>query len=317
MSYASTGTIQAADFNALAWGGTQGTYTASPVNIAYVLGVGSGAFGYGQVVTNLNTISAAGIVTATQWSGLLTSLNVCVQHQSGAAAAISVPTLTSGATATYSAALNTAVTTINTNSSTFTAQGATTTGATFSPVISAATGVAYAAVFATRTVTFASGDAARYFFNAGGQLNLVIISSTNNATARSVDVSTLLVTNVGGMTAFRNVSNGGRTGTGGTLNTNSTTIGYQGLTTGAVSLIQVTSTTAAYTTDYAQIQMLSSAQNVSAHGDKGAVVSFNLYLNAPTHALNAVLSVTLNHRVDIVYPETTYLVSQWGTPVVA
>lgn len=317
MSYASTGTIQAADFNALAWGGTQGTYTASPVNIAYVLGVGSGAFGYGQAVTNLNTVSAVGTVTATQWSGLLTALNVCVQHQSGAGAAISVPTYTSGATATYSAALNTAVTTINTNSSTFTAQGATTTGATFSPVISAATNVAYAGVFATRSITFASGDAARYFFNAGGQLNLVIISSTNNATARSVDVSTLLVTNVGGLTAFRNTTNGGRTGTGGTLNTNTTTIGYRGLTTGAVTTIQVTSTTVSYTTDYAQIQVLSSAQNASAHGDKGAVVYFNLYLNAPIHVLNAVLSVTLNHRVDIVYPETTYLVSQWGTPVVA
>lgn len=318
MGYSSTGTIAASDYNTLAWGGTQGTYTASPNNIAYVLGVGNGAFGYGQSVTGINTISAAGIVTATQWSSLLTALNVCVQHQSGAAAAITVsPTFTTGAVATYSSALNNAVTSINTNKALFSAQGTTTTGATFSPVISAASTVAYSAVFATRTVTFASGDAARYFFNAGGQLNLVIISSTNNATARSVDASTVLVTNLGGLTAFRVLSNGGRTGTGGTLNTNATTIGYQGLTTSAANIVQVTSTTASYTTDYAQIRMLSSAQNVSGNGDKGAVISFQLFLNSPGHLATDVLSVTLNHRVDIVYPETTYLVSQWGTPVVA
>ena len=102
MTYSSGTLIQATDYNNLAWGGTQGTYTASPTNIAYVMGVGSGAIGYGQAVTAINTVAAAGSVTAVQWSGLLTTLNAALGHQSGAGAQLTVsPTITAGNKITY------------------------------------------------------------------------------------------------------------------------------------------------------------------------------------------------------------------------
>ena len=88
MAYASGGLITASDYNSLSWGGTQGTYTASPVNLAYVLGVGYGQFGYGQSVSSINTVAAAATVTAVQWSGLLSGINACLGHQSGAGAAL-------------------------------------------------------------------------------------------------------------------------------------------------------------------------------------------------------------------------------------
>ena len=90
MAYASGGLITASDYNSLSWGGTQGTYTASPVNLAYMLGIGNGQFGYGQTVSSINTVAAAATatVTAVQWSGLLSGINACLGHQSGAGAAL-------------------------------------------------------------------------------------------------------------------------------------------------------------------------------------------------------------------------------------
>lgn len=58
MTYASGGLITASDYNSLSWGGTQGTYTASPVNLAYVLGVG-----YGQ---SAPTAARAAVLSSTQ-----------------------------------------------------------------------------------------------------------------------------------------------------------------------------------------------------------------------------------------------------------
>ena len=37
MAYASGGLITASDYNSFSWGGNQGTYTASPVNLAHII----------------------------------------------------------------------------------------------------------------------------------------------------------------------------------------------------------------------------------------------------------------------------------------
>lgn len=321
MAYSQGGLIQATDYNNLLWGGTQGTYTLTPNNIAYVLGVGNGQYGYGQDVSALTTTTVNTAVSATQWSTLLTALNKAINHQGGTAVTVT-PAITAGALITYSSALNTAVTTINTNRNSFVSQGSTTTGTVFTANASAAFGVAYNTTVATRSVTFSSGDAARYFFNCGGQLNFVITSVTNNdGTARSGDAVTVIQNNFGGWNAFRNASSVGRTGTGGTVNTNATTIGYSGITATAAStqlLSQITSTTASYTTDVMRLYVYSSAQNASGNGDKGATVYFQLTFNSPAHStFNGTLNVTVNHRVDIVFPETTYLTTSWSTPTVA
>lgn len=320
MAYSSGGLISATDYNNLAWGGTQGTYTAAPANIAYVMGIGTDAVGYGQDVTAINTVASTAVVTATQWSGLLTKLNAALGHQSGAGAVLS-GNYTAGQTITYFANVNTAVTTINTNLASFAAQGATVTGANFANGITAGAGVAYAADFVQRTVSFASGDAARYFFNAGGQLNLVISSVTNNnGTARSGDAVTLIGTMFGGLTALRNNSNGGRTGAGGTLVTNDTAAGYRQLPASLITNhFRITSTTASYTTDNFYLRMFTSAQNASGHGDHGLQIVFSMYLDSPGHsAFDSALNVTVNNRIDVVLPESTYLTTNsWGTPTIA
>jgi hypothetical protein len=316
MSYASGGLIQAADFNGIA-NGTSGA------NIAWVWGTGNGTTGYGQSTTALASLATGAQVTAAQWSGMLSALNGALGHQTGATYQLGPLNYTAGQTITYFANVTAAATGINqaANIAAFSSQGSTTTGSNFTANPTAAAAVAYGpATILTRTVTFASGDAARYFFNAGGQLNFVISSVTNgDSTARSSDAVTLLATNLGGFSAFRNTTGGGRTGSGGTANTNSTTIGYRNLTTSPQQLVNVTSTTSPYTTDVAYLAVQTNTTNSSGNGDFGSVITFTVNLSSPAHsAFNGTLNVTVNHRIDIVYPETTYLTSSpWGTPTVA
>jgi hypothetical protein len=320
MAYSTSGLIEATDYNNLTWGGVQGTYTASPNNLAYILGTGNGQFGYGQSVSSINTVAAAAVVTATQWSGLLTGVNGCLAHQSGSGAQLSIPTIVAGGTITYSSILNTAVTTINTNKALYTAQGTTTTGATFSPnFTSAATTAARVWTF-TRTITFASANQARYFFNAGGQINFVTISATNgDATARSGDWVTLIATNLGSISAIRGLTNGGRSGTGGAviIGWNTTSKGYWNTTTTPTNIVGLDSTTTSYTGDNIIVAIRHSAA-VGPNGDNGQVVYLDFTVNSAASALpfNDSINVTWNHRIDIVYPETTYLTNTWGTATI-
>jgi len=313
MSYASGGLIQATDFNGIA-NGTSGA------NIAWVWGTGYGSTGYGQSTTALASLATGTQVTAAQWSGMLGVLNAALGHQTGATYQLGPLNYTSGSTITYFANVTASAIGINqaANIAAFSSQGATTTGGGFAATINVGTATAYGpAYLATRSVTFTSGDAARYFFNAGGQLNFVISSVTINAAdSRATDAQTLLATNLGGFSAFRNTTGGGRTGSGGTTNTNSTTIGYRNLSTAQQTLVDVTSSTSPYTTDNANLRVRSNGVQ-GVNGDLGSVIYFDLGCSFPAHGgFNDALNVTVNHRIDIVVPESTYLAA-WTLPTIA
>ena len=329
MTYASGGLIQATDYNGFV--GTSPSSTANQLNTVWA--VGNGNAGYGQ--SSLAQVSSAGTVTATQWASLINTLNSVYVHQSGSGTGLGAPT--AGSLISYLSVLSGDITTAYSNRLTFATQGSTTTGTVFSPAETYTNLQATATFTITRTATFASADQARYFFNAGGQLNFVITSVTNNdSTSRSADMVTLTATNFGGLTAFRAGSNGGRTGTGGTVNTAATSIGYYGLTTSNQTLSQITSTTSGYTSDYINLSVKSNGVQGS-NADTGTVITFTLTLYSaarPTLAapgpntpgtgttvtnivVNDTINVTVNHRVDIVYPETTNLSNTWGTVTIA
>lgn len=321
MSYASGGLIQATDYNNLAWGGTQGTYTNSPNNVAYVMGVGTGTYGYGQDLSQINTVTASGTVTAAQWAGFLYLLNRALGHQSGTAGQVSTSgnlNMTAGQTITYFANISSAVTTINNNPLAYPdgAQGSTTTGTNFDASLTSSTGLSSYTV--DRTVTFASAQHARYFFNAGGKLNLVLstLNSTENGSENSFN---RLVTALGGIN-FSATSNGGRTGSGAavTLNTNLTSHGYyDNAFNTPTTVVQVTDTTSSYTASTAQIQCFYGGTNDTTNGAKGAVVVFRTVYTIADKTWDDTFSATYRTRVDIVYPESTYLTNTWGTPTVS
>lgn len=310
MAYSQGGLIQATDYNNFITGSNQ---------LNTVWGTGTGDAGYGQ--TALSAVSTGGTVTATQWATLINTLNSTLTHQRGSGSGISATT--AGTTISYLSALSTNVNNAYTNRLNFAAQGATTTGAVYSPNITATNNTTYgtATVF-QRVVTFSSGNAARYFFNAGGQINLVITSVSNNdGTARSADAASTIGTYLGGVSAFRAHSNAGRTGSGGTLTTNNTAFGYYNLTSTNVVTQQVSSASGTYTGTTAQIYYGSNGTNLAGNGDAGSVV--NIFLNfTDSHnnyagGFNDTMNITINHRVDIVYPETTNLTNSWGTVTIA
>ena len=313
MAYSTGSIISASDFNGLA-------NTTVGGNVTFIWGVGSAQYGYGQSTTALQTLSAGATITAAQWSGFLGALNGSAQHQSGAAATLGPLNYSAGQTITYFSNIGTKISTINSGYASYTAQGSTTAGTNFLTWANAAAASAYTGQYTiTRTVTFASGDAARYFFNAGGQLSFVISSVTNaDSTARTTSVQTLLFTNVGGIQFVRNTTDGGLIGAGGTPNANVTNIGYRSLTTSLQTLGDVNNSTVGYTTNNANIRIKSDGVQ-GTNQDLGRTITFVLGLSAPAHsAFNGTLAAGINHRVDITYPETTYLTSSpWGTPTVA
>lgn len=313
MAYSTGSVISASDFNGLA-------NTAVGGNVTFVWGIGSAQYGYGQSITALQTLSTGATVTAAQWSGFLAAMNGAAQHQSGAGGSLGPLNYSAGQTVTYFSNVATKAGTIFTNANLYTAQGSTTTGTNFITWANAASATAYTGQYTiTRTVTFASGDAARYFFNAGGQISFVISSVTNaDSTARTTSVQTLLATNVGGIQFVRNYSDGGLIGAGGTPNANVTNVGYRQLVTSLTTIGDVNNSTVGYTNNNANIRIKSDGTQ-GTNQDTGRIITIVLGLSAPAHAgFNDTLAAGINHRVDITYPETTYLTtSPWGTPTVA
>jgi|688.fasta_scaffold75636_2 hypothetical protein len=308
MSYAQGSTIDAADYNGLV--GSNST-TAGTLN--YVWNTGNGAFGYGQGA--IAAVTAPGTITATQWSTMLNALNRSLQHQSGAGATLGPVNYTAGSTITFFSNVNTSITTINTNKALFTAQGGTTTGSNFDETVNTS-GALSNAVYGARTVTFATANAARYFFNAGGRLNYFVSTPTAAGSGRNANFVGL----IGGLGGWGqlNTTSSGRTGTGQTVNTNSTTFGYRNNVLNTwTSVVAITSTAASYTSDTAAIQVQTNSSDTT-DGSNGLTVQFRSLYNVGDKTWDDTINVTHRTRVDIVFPETTYLSSSpWGTPVVS
>lgn len=220
MTYAVGGLIQSSDVN---------TYisTGTP-NLNNIWSTGAGNSGYGQ--TALSTVSAGQLATAAQWASLITTISNVASHQG--TTITSVPTPTVGGLISYISALPTNLDTVNVNRLNAVNQSSTTNtvatrGSTWTSQITM-----------TFDVQFANSDAARYFFNNGGQLAVQCshpsgsgINSDFNVGAANVGTIVLssptgtdTATIVG--TAYRGTT---KIGGGGTYTINNT-IGYYNLT---------------------------------------------------------------------------------------
>ena len=338
MAYQQLGLIQASDYNALV--DVQNSVAANTLNAIWAGGQYDN--GYGQ--TLVPTVSQTGTVTATQWAQLINTLNSIKTHQTGTGTGISATT--SGQTINYLSTLQSSLSTAWSSRLLFNAtQGTTQTGTTYTPSFSQGNNPAAFPNTLTRTVTFTNSETARYFFNAGGQINFIISSVANNdGTARSGDLVTLLATNFNNVSAFRSHTNSGRGGSGGSVTTNNTSIGYYELTTSPQTLVGITSTTSLYTGDTMSLTVQSNGTQ-GLYQDRGTVLTFNLNFTSAIRTdgdyttsnpqgsqgsqketgganysnywyFNDTVNITVNHRVDVIYPETTNISNSWGTVTV-
>ena len=311
MSYSQGGKIDAADYNTFV--GTSPSSTTNRINTVW--SVGSGSAGYGQ--TAVSQVSAAGTVTATQWASLINTLNSILTHQSGSGSGISATV--AGNKINYLSTLSTNITTSYTNRLNFASNSAVDIGVVY--------GHGWTSTTTTSTLTrsvgvraiFASADQARYFFNAGGRLKLNVSGAQNASTTARTNAAIALCTYLGGVALFAANTNGGRTGTGGTLGTNDTTKGYWTSTYNSnVTIVSVTSTTASYTTDTATIAVNVNGAQGTNNGN-GLNVDFWINLSSTSGAnagglsFNDSLGITISRSIDISYPEVTNISNTWGT----
>lgn len=310
MSYAQYGTIAATDFNTLVGGNP--TTTSGTLNAVWATG-GTNA-GYGQ--TAVANVSVGGTVTASNWASLVTSTANCASHQGTSITSVTAPA--SGGTVTYLSAIPTNLTAIYSPRLNAASQGSTiantaTTASTWSDK----------ATF-THTVTFASGDAARYFFNAGGQLKVTVahpsgtgINLLLNNLASNVGTVVMSAPTSGSVTIASTSYNGiTKVGGGGNAPTVSTNTGYYALTTGNASVFTQTASTgpSGYLSTNINITVKSNGTQGS-NGDAGSVITiYTTWDEIPNGLVVATGSTT---TVTVQAPETTYLANSWGSITVA
>jgi len=303
MTYAVGNTIQATDFNTYA-GGDPVTGSGS-LNAVWATGITNA--GYGQ--TALANVSAGNTVAAVgQWQNLVTYTSNCATHQGSTITAIT-PAPASGGVITYFSGIPTNLATIYTNRLNAASQGSTTAN-------TAAYGSTWtAALTFTHTVTFANANAARYFFNAGGQLK-VTCSHANTATSinqlyngLASNIGTVVVSSptTGSVTINSTSFNGvTKVGGGGNSPTISTDTGYYALTTSNANIFTQLASTgpSGYLSSFIRVIAAS-------NGSPGATVTlYTVWDEVPDGLTVGTGSTT---TVTAQAPEVTNLSNSWGT----
>lgn len=311
MSYAQFGLIEATDFNTLVGGNP--TTTANTLNATWA--TGGGTAGYGQ--TAVANVAAGNSVVATgQWNALVSNTASAASHQGSSITSVVAPT--AGGTITYLSAIPTNLQTIYSNRLNAATQGSTTSntvtyGATWSSLLTF-----------THTATFANGDAARYFFNSGGQLAMTVshpngtgINLLFNNLASNVGTVVLSAPSSGSVTIAGTSYNGiTKVGGGGNSPTISANSGYYALTTSNVTVFTQTASTgpSGYLSTFIRFIVKSNGTQGS-NGDTGSVITvYTIWDEVPdglTVSTNSATTMTVRP------PETTNLANSWGTITLA
>ena len=253
MAYAVGDTISNSDYNGLLNNTASGTPNAGVAarGINYIAGTGAGAYGLGQ--TELNSVGSADVIQAAQWNSLFTFMNNIANHSNDTLT--STTAVSAGDVIQIKAALES-------NLNTLAASVAAGCPLVTSSALSTSAGTA--ATQTTEgwdntstqelTVTFASANAMRWFFNAGGKVRVTV--GTTEATVQGKDQA---FKDLG--TALGNLDIGGhslnRSGTGETSTSYAEQSGgFYDLTGTAdtyVSLIKLTSDNTFYTSNTIEI----------------------------------------------------------------
>jgi hypothetical protein len=311
MSYAQFGLIQATDFNTLVGGNP--TATANTLNATWA--TGSGAAGYGQ--TAQANVAAGDLVLASQWANLVNRTASAATHQGSSITSVTAPV--AGGTITYLSAIPTNLTTIYTNRRNAATQSSTTSN-------SVASGSTWSSIATfTHTATFANGDAARYFFNSGGQLAITVSHANNTAGINLLlnnlctNVGTVVMSSVtSGSATIAGTSYNGitRVGGGGNAPTIGTNSGYYAWTTSNANVYYQTASTgpAGYLSTNINIFVKTNG-TVGSNGDVGNVVTiYTVWDEIPNGLTVGTGSTTV---LTVRPPEVTNLANTWGAITLA
>jgi hypothetical protein len=327
MTYVSGGLIQATDYN--------GFVNDSANNINAIWSTGSGDKGWGQ--TAISNVSVGGTVTAVQWATLVANLAT-----SGTQTNSTLTSRTQPVAGNVIAILANVATDINTvTNNRGNAVGSGTEYGVFSGTTSKTTatgsGTTAWTITFTHTVTFASANALRYFFNAGGIVRLKF-GKSSTGTDHDADWNTFaglcgsinLTGRVNGAAqTIAGTSYTGTTrigGTGGTQTTLATTTGWYNLTGSPTTIFQLNNATAPYTPEFIRVTATATSTTVLTlvttwvdDGSAGAGVSSNISGGTAVASPATVIAPATAPTTLCTYipPSTTYLSASWGTPTIA
>jgi hypothetical protein len=326
MTYVSGGLIQAADYN--------GFVNDSANNINAVWGTGSGDKGWGQ--TAISNVSTGATVTATQWATLVANLATSGSQTNSTLTSRTQPV--AGNIIAVLANVATDINTVTNNRGNAAASG--TEYGIFSGTTSktTATGSGQAAwtITFTHTVTFASANAARFFFNAGGIVRLKY-GKSSTGTDNDPDWNTFAglcgSINVTGRvngasqtiagTAYTGTTRIG--GTGGTQTTLTTTTGWYNLTTSPTTIFQLNNATSPYSGEFIRTTATATSATVLtlvttwvSDGSSGAGTSADISGGTATASPSTTITGTApTTLVTYIPPSTSFLTNSWGTPTIA
>jgi hypothetical protein len=309
MTYAAGGSIQASDYNTLVGSGA----TANTLNAVW--STGSSTAGYGQ--TALATVTAGNPVAATNWANLVNTTASVGAHQGSSLTAVTAPV--AGGSIAFISAIPTNLQTTYANRLNAATQGGTTANtATFGSTWTTA-------ITFTHTVTFANGDAARYFFNSGGQLK--VTCSHANATAGINLLFNNLASNIGtvtvsapssGTVTIISTSYAGvqKVGGGGNSPTIDSTKGYYGLSLSNANIFTQLASTgpAGYLSTFIRIIAKTNGTQ-GGNGDNGSIVTLYTIWDEVPDGLTVGTGSTTTVTAQV--PETTNLANTWGTISIA
>ena len=314
MTYTSGSLIEATDYNTFVSTGGD--------NINEVWSQGSGDSGYGQ--SAIATVAATNTVTATQWASLVNTIAAMANHQGSTITARTAPV--TGNTISILSAVSTDITTCKTNRLNAVASGTQFTGWTGTSAKTTATSGATWTITFTHTITWASANDVRYFFNAGGLIKWEC-SKTATGDVGDPEWNDLANTLVGDIyisagTGTQTIAGSSYTGTTkvggtGTPDTLATTVGWYDLTTSDTIIYKQFADTAPYTSNVIQSQAKTAGTGThwvlttTWSASDGDAISGG---TAPSGATPGTAPTTL---VTYFPPSSTYLSNSWGTPTVA
>tara|TARA_R110000868_G_scaffold96361_1_gene265114 strand:+ start:51 stop:1574 length:1524 start_codon:yes stop_codon:yes gene_type:complete len=303
MTYAQYGKIEASDYNTTLVS-TNPSAVANRLNTVWA--IGNNNAGYGQ--TGVGSVSVGNKVNHLEWDTLIGTTSNVATHQGSSITSVTQPA--AGDKITYNSAIATNLVTIYSNRLNASVQGTSTSntvtyGSTWNN-----------SLLFTHTATFANGDAARYFFNSGGQFYIQCIHPTSGA---AIDILLNgLASNVGNIylssptsgsitivsTSFNGIT---KIGGGGNSPTISTNTGYYALTT---SNAVVFTQTATASSTYIEMTMKSNGTQGSYNDAGNELTFYTLWQQVP--AFNDA-QIGTQTNLYALYPETTNIANTWGT----
>lgn len=224
--------------------------SSSPFGYNHFAGTGSGAYGLGQ--SAISTVSAGGTVNAAQWNSLMTGITNIANHTNDTITSRSA--VSGGDTIAILAAVAADLATLAASVAAG-CPNATALTTSSAKQNSDSSSTWYGTHTVEHSVTFASADAMRHFFNAGGKVNVSKSRTGNGGTGGGATTKDSNWTNL--YAALGTIAIGSqastRSGSGETLTTNGLANGFHDLGTGYTHIIRLTEATSPYTGNYIDV----------------------------------------------------------------